>query len=226
MTMDPEGRWRRSREGQRLEGRPEKEAECREARKAFEKLSLERQLATMVRPEQIEVPSDAAWMEINRHLGTQAQSLPELMHELGAMRLGHRPSVSDPMCGGGAIPFEAARLGCDVEGSDLNPVAALLSWSALHLARLDPDEHTALARMMHTIANEAHAQLHAWGLDGTVDRRTETAVIRCIQVPRPACGMRIPVAPSWEIDTEAAGEAGWCPKGTEQVSMHGPYRRS
>ena len=33
------------------------------------------------------------------------------------------PKVLDPFAGGGAIPLEAMRLGCDVTASDINPVA-------------------------------------------------------------------------------------------------------
>ncbi|MFH1490463.1 MAG: DUF1156 domain-containing protein, partial [Pseudomonadota bacterium] len=36
---------------------------------------------------------------------------------------GRAPKVLDPFAGGGAIPLEAMRLGCDVTASDLNPVA-------------------------------------------------------------------------------------------------------
>ena len=36
------------------------------------------------------------------------------------------PKVLDPFAGGGAIPLEAMRLGCDVTASDLNPVAWLI----------------------------------------------------------------------------------------------------
>jgi adenine-specific DNA methylase len=36
---------------------------------------------------------------------------------------GRIPKVLDPFAGGGAIPFEAMRLGCEVNASDLNPVA-------------------------------------------------------------------------------------------------------
>ena len=39
---------------------------------------------------------------------------------------GKLPKLSDPFAGGGAIPLEALRLGCDVEASDLNPVAVLI----------------------------------------------------------------------------------------------------
>ena len=36
---------------------------------------------------------------------------------------GRAPKVLDPFAGGGAIPLEAMRLGCDVTAADLNPVA-------------------------------------------------------------------------------------------------------
>jgi putative DNA methylase len=39
---------------------------------------------------------------------------------------GHPPKVLDPFAGGGAIPLEAMRLGCDVTAIDLNPVAWLI----------------------------------------------------------------------------------------------------
>ena len=39
---------------------------------------------------------------------------------------GRAPRVLDPFAGGGAIPLEAMRLGCDVTASDLNPVAWLI----------------------------------------------------------------------------------------------------
>jgi putative DNA methylase len=37
------------------------------------------------------------------------------------------PHVYDPFCGGGSIPLEAQRLGLRASGSDLNPVAVLIS---------------------------------------------------------------------------------------------------
>ena len=39
----------------------------------------------------------------------------------------HAPPVCDPFCGGGSIPLEAQRLGLRAHGSDLNPVAVLVS---------------------------------------------------------------------------------------------------
>ena len=76
---------------------------------------------------------DHIWDAVNAHLGTSAQSFPELVEQLGMMRFGHRPRVADTFCGSGQIPFEAARLGCDVYASDLNPVACMLTWGAFHI---------------------------------------------------------------------------------------------
>ena len=43
-------------------------------------------------------------------------------HDLGILR-DKAPKVLDPFAGGGAIPLEAMRLGCNVTASDINPVA-------------------------------------------------------------------------------------------------------
>src|SRR6266704_7053609 len=40
---------------------------------------------------------------------------------------GNPPPVYDPFCGGGSIPLEAQRLGLEAYGSDLNPIAVLIT---------------------------------------------------------------------------------------------------
>ncbi|MGH3995210.1 MAG: hypothetical protein ACRDSN_22445, partial [Pseudonocardiaceae bacterium] len=64
---------------------------------------------------------------------------PGLVRELGRLRFGRIPRVGDAFCGGGSVPFEAARLGCEAYGSDLNPVAALLTWGSLHIVGGGPE---------------------------------------------------------------------------------------
>jgi putative DNA methylase len=44
---------------------------------------------------------------------------------------GHIPAIYDPFAGGGAIPFEAQRLGAKAYASDLNPVATLINKSMI-----------------------------------------------------------------------------------------------
>ncbi len=49
---------------------------------------------------------------------------------------GRVPRVLDPFAGGGAIPLEAMRLGCEAVASDLNPVAWFILRCTLHYPRL------------------------------------------------------------------------------------------
>ncbi len=94
---------------------------------AFENLSYDDKLKYCDRPEQIDGPDEAGWKAINEHLDTTAATISELIDQLGQQRFGHTPRVGDAFCGGGSVPFEAARIGCEAYGSDLNPVAALLT---------------------------------------------------------------------------------------------------
>ena len=45
----------------------------------------------------------------------------------------HAPPVLDPFCGGGSIPLEARRLGLEAHGSDINPVAVLITKALIEL---------------------------------------------------------------------------------------------
>lgn len=46
---------------------------------------------------------------------------------------GAPPPVLDPFCGGGSIPLEAQRLGLEAHGSDLNPVAVLITKALIEI---------------------------------------------------------------------------------------------
>ena len=56
--------------------------------------------------------------------------------EINRAFAGRPPRVLDPFAGGGAIPLEAMRLGCEVVASDLNPVAWFILRCTLHYPRL------------------------------------------------------------------------------------------
>ena len=62
----------------------------------------------------------ADWHLINEESYTEASR--NLIRATG----NEAPLVVDPFAGGGSIPFEALRLGCDTVASDLNPVACLI----------------------------------------------------------------------------------------------------
>ncbi len=57
-----------------------------------------------------------------REIGNKA-TLDLLRQEIRKANGGRAPKVLDPFSGGGAIPLEAMRLGCEVTAADLNPVA-------------------------------------------------------------------------------------------------------
>ncbi len=63
----------------------------------------------------------------NRHIETEEvkQREAELKEAIEAFQ-NEMPSVFDPFAGGGAIPLEAARLGCRSYGNDINPVAHII----------------------------------------------------------------------------------------------------
>jgi putative DNA methylase len=76
--------------------------------------------------------------EIIRHLVKWENSNNE--HVLNAARAeilkstnNNPPPVLDPFCGGGSIPLEAQRLGLEAHGSDLNPVAVLITKALIEI---------------------------------------------------------------------------------------------
>ena len=71
------------------------------------------------------------------HWGRESSpELPRLREEIRTAFGGRAPKVLDPFAGGGAIPLEAMRLGCEVTASDINPVAWFILRCTLHYPRL------------------------------------------------------------------------------------------
>ena len=71
------------------------------------------------------------------HWGRESSpDLTRLRDEIREAFGGRAPRVLDPFAGGGAIPLEAMRLGCEVTASDLNPVAWFILRCTLHYPRL------------------------------------------------------------------------------------------
>lgn len=167
----------------------------------FRRLSYDEKLEYCQRPEHLDGPSPEAWQEINAHLGTKAQSLPELVRELGERRFGNVPRVGDVFCGGGSIPFEAARLGCDVYASDLSPVAALLTWAALNIVGGGPEVAKQVRQAQKEVYSKVDDQVTAWGIEHNEDGWCADAYLYCLETkcPEKECGVMVPLAPSWVI---------------------------
>ncbi|MDR2573085.1 MAG: DUF1156 domain-containing protein [Desulfovibrio sp.] len=61
----------------------------------------------------------------------RAEALRAFREEIRAAHGGRAPRVLDPFSGGGAIPLEAMRLGCEAHAVDLNPVAVFVLGATL-----------------------------------------------------------------------------------------------
>ena len=168
-------------------------------RLVFDRLGYDEKLVWCDRPEQVDGPSADAWPAINAHLGTAAASLPELVRELGRRRFGRAPRVGDAFCGGGSVPFEAARLGCEAYGSDLNPVAALLTWGALRIVGGGPEVAGQVRAAQQEVFDAVDRQVTAWGIEHDANGWRADAFLYCAETVCPACGWRVPLAPGWVV---------------------------
>jgi putative DNA methylase len=171
-------------------------------RLAFNRMGYDQRLEHCFRPEEIDGPGREAWAHINVHLGTNAASLPELVEELGRRRFGHVPRVGDAFCGGGSIPFEAARVGCEAFGSDLSPVAALLTWGALNLIGGGEDIVNRVSTAQDLAFKRVGEKVESWGIERNESGWVADAYLYCAEVADPATGWRVPLAPSWVIATK------------------------
>ncbi len=149
------------------------------------------------RPEEVmETVHDHIWGAVNAHLGTSAHSFPELVEQLGILRFGHRPRVADTFCGSGQIPFEAARLGCDVYASDLNPIACMLTWGALNIVGGSPESRERLAREQEALVQRVQEQIDELGVETDGNGWRAKVLMYCVETTCPQTGWSVPLLPS------------------------------
>ena len=156
------------------------------------------------RPEEVDqrVLYAPIWPEVNahlEHLGINAQSHQDLVEQLGILRFGHRPRVGDTFCGGGSIPFEAARMGCDVYASDLNPIACMLTWGALNIIGAAPEKRAEIEQAQRAVARRMDRIITKLGIEHDSQGNRAKAYLYCLETRCPETGWMVPMAPSWVI---------------------------
>ena len=142
------------------------------------------------------------WAEINNayaYLGIKARSHQELIEQLGILRFGRKPVVGDTFSGGGSIPFEAARLGCDVYASDLNPIACMLTWSALNIIGASPSKKDDIESWQKEVTSQVEAEITKLGIETDNLGNRAKAYLYCMEARCPETGWMIPLSPSWVI---------------------------
>jgi putative DNA methylase len=175
----------------------------REARiaDAFAMLPYAERLKHVKRPEECDEGLLLApvWPAVNRHLGTRAASMAQLVEQLGIARFGQRPMLADTFCGGGSIPFEAARMGCDVYASDLNPIAAMLTWGAFNIIGASPERRAEIEAAQKRVAEAVDAEITRLGIEHDSQGNRAKAYLYCLETRCPRTGWMVPMAPSWVI---------------------------
>lgn len=206
LTMDDQGVWERCKDfSSSVPWRTDEGL----SRELFDALPYSERISYCDRPENVDGPSDDTWTDINGHLGTTATNLSELIEQLGQRTFGHRPRVGDSFCGGGSIPFEAARIGCDAFGSDLNPVAGLLTWASLNLLGGGTAVQEDVMRVQAAALAAADQQVTEWGIEHNEQDERADAYLYCVEVKPEGCDYFIPLAPSWLIGEKSKVVARW-----------------
>ena len=136
------------------------------------------------------------WTKVNKHLGTSAHSFPQLVEEMGIARFGHRPRVADVFSGSGQIPFEAARLGCDVYASDLNPIACMLTWGVFNIVGADKEKRAEIDKAQKALALKVQQEIDALGVETDGKGWRAKAYLYCVEVTCPETGWKVPLIPS------------------------------
>ena len=121
---------------------------------------------------------------------------PELVEQLGVMRFGHRPRVADTFCGSGQIPFEAARLGCDVYASDLNPVACMFTWGAFHIVGGSPENRSEFEIQRQRLVSSVHAEVDRLEVEDDGKGWRAKAFLYCVEARCPQTGWMVPLLPT------------------------------
>jgi adenine-specific DNA methylase len=133
-----------------------------------------------------DLSANQTWLDISRGL-------------VKAVHPEEKPLVVDPFAGGGSIPLEALRLGCETFASDLNPVACLILKVMLEdIPRHGPALADELRKVGQQIKEEAEKELAEFYPPDT-DGSKPIAYLwaRTVRCESPNCGADIPLVRSF-----------------------------
>jgi len=165
----------------------------------FKTLGYDEKISKCIRPEQLSNLDEHTWNEINHHLGTSASNLQELIEQLSIKRYGRNVIVGDCFSGGGSIPFEAARMGCDTYASDLNPIAGLLTWANIHICGASEEELEQIKRFQKEVFDKVDQEITQLGIEHNEKGDRAVSYLYCVEADCPECGVRVPLSPNWLI---------------------------
>lgn len=164
-------------------------------------LPYSEQVSKAKRPEELDNNSFThIWYSVNQHLGTTAKSIPELVEQMGIARFGRRPKIADVFSGSGQIPYEAARLGCDVYASDLNPIACMLTWGAFNIVGASKEKRDEMRKAQRTLAGQIQKEIDELGAETDGSGWRAKAYLYCVEVKCPDTGWMVPLLPNFIVN--------------------------
>ena len=159
----------------------------------FKTLGYDEKLKYCVRPEQLPALRSDSWNAINHYLGTNANSLKELIEQLSIKRYGRLISVGDCFSGGGSIPFEAARIGVKAYGSDLNPIAGLLSWASINILGASEQDRKKISAFQKHVYDSVDKEVCELGIEHNEKGERATSYLYCVETRCPECSHIVPL---------------------------------
>jgi putative DNA methylase len=116
------------------------------------------------------------------------------------------PAVLDPTAGGGAIPFEALRLGCKTHANDINPVSVLVQkatyeWPA-KFGRGVLEEYKRLVPKFRELLEE---RLSAYFPQDQAPNQLDCTYLWARTIHCPYCAGKVPLSPNWKLAPDGTG---------------------
>lgn len=143
--------------------------------------------------------SSHIWDKVNSHyssLSINANSISSLVEQFGVLRFGRKPKVGDVFSGGGSIPFEAARIGCDAFASDLNPVACMLTWGTTNIVGASPKAREKIEIAQQKLVDSVEEEIEKLGIEKDSQGNRAKAFLCCLETRCPETGWLVPLIPS------------------------------
>jgi putative DNA methylase len=117
-----------------------------------------------------------------------------------------KPAVLDPTAGGGAIPFEALRLGCATFANDINPVAVLVQkatyeWPAKYGAAVLEE----YKRLADEFVKRREERLVGYYPAEPEPDCISTNYLWARTIHCPYCAGKVPLSPNWKLAPDGTG---------------------
>ena len=122
---------------------------------------------------------------------TSAKSLNELVEQLSTQRYGRLITVGDCFLEAEAFLLKLPEL-CEAYGSDLNPIAGLLTWANIHILGSNDDEVIEMKSFQEEVFKSVNAEMSKLGIEHNENGDRALSYLYCVEAHCPECGIKVP----------------------------------